>query len=351
MFQKSEPQRQSAGSSAQRQTIAREPGVATAGFRPLVLDGRSAGARGPLAPGDVLRLQGSIGNRAVGRLLAGAAGTAQARPVQRMAAGNAVVQRMIVEVHGVPGLYYDDESRTYLDGSGRTYDSIADYRRQGGSSSALQIEEDPLEDVGIHEENPAVAYEEEPDVEWMNVPRRDVRAHSPSGRYIVVYRFADATNSASMYPYPGEQDDTAKMEKMSAMYNSTFDTSGGRVRFRSDLARTRFRQQAELTVGYGRDDSPFIPVGESHHTLANHKNRLMQEIVRSPGKFERDPVNNEMPQEGKRAPHILRFAIPAEKAYLLFKTYEVNEQAASGRELEYFGPLQPYLSGIAMNPY
>ena len=32
-----------------------------------------------------------------------------------------------------------------------------------------------------------------------------------------------------------------------------------------------------------------------------------------------DPIRHEMPEAGKRAPHILRFPIPVEKEFLLFR--------------------------------
>jgi hypothetical protein len=251
-----------------------------------------------------------------------------------------------------PGLFYDEETETFCDSEGNTYDDIKDFQSRGKSTGKMEVIDTPVKHTTSYsqEVKKEPAYQDKPDLKWF-VPTslgRDVRARSESGNYYTVYRFADASNPRSMYPYPGEKDVQIAMNKMKQDYDSMLDHSG---KFKSEKARELFSQKAQLTVAYGRDSSPFIPVGLDYHILANHTNKMMQEIVREPKYFEMDPIRNELPEKGKRAPHILRFHIPVEKNFLLFKTYEVDDQAKSAQELEYFGPLEPFLTGKAENPY
>lgn len=274
------------------------------------------------------------------------------KPLQRkndvgMVSSQYVVQ-MMKEV--IPGLYLDEDSGTYFDGEGTTYDGVADFqRRSNGKPVGLQVEEEILEPPSTYlAETQGPKYNDVPPLAWQLVPRRDVRAKSLSEAYYTVYRFADVNNPSSMYPYPGEQDAQIKMRKMQIESQTIFGYGNTPV---SDQAAQKFARMAQLTVAYGRDNSPFIPVGRNFHTLANHKNRLMQEIVRTPAYFEMDPLRSEMPSPGKRAPHILRFEIPVEKEFLIYNTAAVDEQAASAEEMEIFGPLEPFLTGFVDNPY
>jgi hypothetical protein len=101
------------------------------------------------------------------------------------------------------------------------------------------------------------------------------------------------------------------MNAMKQRYELLIDEQAQRVR--SGKHSELFAQLAQTCVAFGRETSPFIPVGADYHMLANHKNRLMQEIVRSPAHFEIDPLRpTERPAAGKRAPHILWFRVPVE---------------------------------------
>jgi hypothetical protein len=170
-------------------------------------------------------------------------------------AGSAVIQ-MMRPVPGVPGLYYDDDSETYFDADGRTYDSIEDYKRSPfrSSSTQLRIEPTPVPSLAAYNSSPSPAvayhaspspayqssrsvpaahhsstsmpaayhssaslptthqpisagpaYPNKPAIQWnpSDAWGRDVRARSASDTYVDIYRFADVRNSRSMYPFPG----------------------------------------------------------------------------------------------------------------------------------------------------
>lgn len=288
--------------------------------------------------------------------------------LQRPSPTSNVIQRVMIKVEGYPGLFFDDDIDTYLDSDGNTYDDPADYKRRGGGASSEKggasssSKFDFKEEKGKEKEKEkvhkyplldGVRYPQRPKIRFNPVSNRDVRGISPSGEYAIVYRFADAANPASMYPYPGEKTAKLSMDKLQADSDSLLnkDHAGNWTGAKDGLHAKQFEQRAILTVGYGRNNSPFIPVGVDYHLLANHKNRLMQEIVRTPENYELDPLREEDPVAGKRAPHILLFAIPVEKGFLIFDTKSHNDQAKSAGEQEVFGPLAPFWKGWANNPY
>ena len=271
----------------------------------------------------------------------------------RFASSSDVVQCVLKAVDGCPGLFYDDDTETYCDAEGNTYAGETDFRvRKGSGSTELKVTEEKKK----KNKYPLVAgdfYRRRPPLEFNRIDRSDVRGVSASNRYHIVYRFADVNNPNSMYPYPGETTDALQMDRLSEASDQmlTSDMRGNYTGVKGGRAQEFFKQKAILTVAYGRDHSPFIPVGVDFHLLANHKNRLMQEIVRTPRYFEVDPLLGDDPAEGKRAPHILEFSIPLEKAFLVFDTRSHDPQAASAGEQEVFGPMKPFLSGWAVNPY
>jgi len=260
-----------------------------------------------------------------------------------------------------PGLYKSSAMDVYIDAEGATYDSIEEYKQRTKEKTTTTISFGQLTTVSQQpidyqqdRRSSAPKYKKRPHLTWKESPlgtAEDAQKLQEKWGTMTLYRFCDIENIISLMPYPAKGSVEKCLKRLAEENDRYFDHR------LDERSLKRYFQTAQLTVTYGRDDSPFSPCTTDYHSAANNRNLLMQEMVRTPKYYELDPIRDEMPKDSsKRAPHIVRLEVPKYKLFgniypLIVDTTQLDENAGSVDEREVYGPLWFYVVAYTDNPY